>query len=326
MESGDGQERGNGQTMGKRRKKKRYVLRAMAFLLAAVIAGAGIYLYPAWRAAGALADKMSLCCGSFELEAELAREKLSQEQEKMFGTLAWLTGIREEAMYRLCIRGNIQEDKVHLRIYPDGMAEPLVELYLGNDISVINESMLYNAVRSNLTERFGLLDSLMPRQEEALYMTLEQVEQLFGVDLGGLDGFDLSAAVRKMTATKCFLMLAVMPREKQGDGYRFALESEQAQLGIDVPDGEEDRALGMELAVRDVPETAAWADRFFSLLGSRRPGEELEILKSFSMSIEWYEDGAVTIPTNLVNQGTIETIAGIRAWIQRTFGEIGGVL
>ncbi len=164
----------------------------MLFMLVAVIVGAGLYLYPAWRAAKALQDKIGLCYGSFALEVQLDREKLPEEQEKLFAMLARLTGIQEEAMYRLSMRGNVQEDKIHLMIYPYDATEPLAEFYLSEDINVINETMLYNAIRGKLTERVGLLDYLMPRQEETLYMTLEQVEQLFGLDLSAFKGFDLS--------------------------------------------------------------------------------------------------------------------------------------
>ncbi len=308
------------QIMRKRKKKKRYVLRAMLFMLVAVIVGAGLYLYPAWRAAKALQDKIGLCYGSFALEVQLDREKLPEEQEKLFAMLARLTGIQEEAMYRLSMRGNVQEDKIHLMIYPYDATEPLAEFYLSEDINVINETMLYNAIRGKLTERVGLLDYLMPRQEETLYMTLEQVEQLFGLDLSAFKGFDLSVLDRKFTAKEYFLMLAVMSREKREDGYRFTLETEQAELSFDMSGRGEDETVGMELEIRDVSEVLAKGYRVSSLLGSWMPGKELEMVKSFSMTLTWSEDGAITIPTNLADQETIEAISGIRAWIQDIFG------
>ena len=58
-------------------------------------------------------------------------------------------------MYRLSIEGSAMEGKVHLLICPDGRTEPLIELYLSDDMSVINETMLYSAIRGNLTEKLG---------------------------------------------------------------------------------------------------------------------------------------------------------------------------
>ncbi len=126
----------------------------------------------------------------------------------------------------------MEEDRVHLTIYPEGRTEPLFELYLSDDIDVINETMVYNAIRSHLTAKFGLLAHLMPAQEETLYLTLEQVEQLFGTDLSGLADFRLGAWDRRVNAKECFLLLAVMSREKQKDGYRFTLDIGQADICI----------------------------------------------------------------------------------------------
>ena len=158
----------------------KFILRTVLFLLLAAVAGAGLYLYPAWKAAKALGDEMERPCKAFVLEVELDRDAVPREQEKMLGMLAKLTGIPEDAMYRLSIEGSAMEGKVHLLICPDGRTEPLIELYLSEDMSVINETMLYSAIRGNLTEKLGLLDYLMPRQEETVYMTLEQVAEEAG--------------------------------------------------------------------------------------------------------------------------------------------------
>ena len=215
----------------------KFILRTVLFLLLAAAVGAGLYLYPAWKAAKALGDEMELPCKAFVLEVELDRDAVPREQEKMLGMLAKLTGIPEDAMYRLSIEGSAMEGKVHLLICPDGRTEPLIELYLSDDMSVINETMLYSAIRGNLTEKLGLLDYLMPRQEETVYMTLEQVEQLFGADLSGIGDMRLPAPEKEIGAGEYFLLLAVMAREKSGNGYSFALEREQMSLGFDVADG-----------------------------------------------------------------------------------------
>ena len=313
--------------MRKKRRKKKYGLRIALFILAAVMVGAVLYLYPAWKAAKVLQDRMGRPYSSFEIEVELDRERVPAEQEEMFATLARLTGLREEAMYRLSIKGSALEDKVHLMIYPEGEKEPLLEFYLSNDKNVINETMLYNAIRSNLVGQFGLLEYLMPGQEGTMYMTLEQVEQLFGVKISGLDSFRLSGADGGITAKGYFLMLAVMSREKLADGSRFALETGQIELGFDIAE-EENGAARMRLWIKNPSEVLTQGDRVLSLLGNwLSPGlpsglsrEELQGLKGFSMTLTRSEEGALTIPTNLVNQETVEILSKIRAWIQETFG------
>ena len=295
-------------------------MRTILFLLAAVIVGAGIYLYPAWKAARAMQDKMALPFRSFELEVELDRERVPADQAKMFERLAALTGIEEGALYRLSVRGGMEEDKVHLTVYPEGRTEPLFEFYLSDDMNVINETMVYNAVRSHLAGQFGLLEYLMPVQEETLYLTLEQVEQLFGTDLSGLAGFRLQTTDGSITAKEYFFLLAVMSREKQGEGYRFTLDTEQAGICFETAYGKEDTAVKLELRVQDPEDVLHRADNVLPGLENWLPGEGLEGLKSFSLTLEPGEGETITMPTNLAGQETIDTIAAIREWFQGTFG------
>ena len=304
----------------------KFILRALLFLLLATAAGAALYLYPTWKAAKALGDGMELPCKAFGLEVELDREAVSQEQEKMLGLLARLTGMPEDAIYRFSVQGSALEGKSHLLIYPDGRTEPLIELYLSDEISVINETMLYEAIRGNLAEKFGLLDYLMPRQEEMLYMTLEQVEQLFDMDLSGIGDMRLPAPGKEIRAKEYFLMLAVMAREKSGNGYSFALEREQMSLGCDVADG---GGATMRLRIEDPAQALAKADGLLSWLGKALPWEGpvregLQGVKSLSVTLTPQEDGSLTIPTNLVGQDTINILTNIRAWVREAFGGFGG--
>ena len=57
-----------------------------------------------------------------------------------------------------------------------------------------------------------------------------------------------------------------------------------------------------------------------SLLGDWLPWENLQGLKSLSMTLTRSDEGTISVPANLVNQETIETLSKIRAWIQETFG------
>ena len=304
----------------------KFILRTVLFLLLAAVAGAGLYLYPAWKAAKALGDEMERPCKAFVLEVELDRDAVPREQEKMLGMLAKLTGIPEDAMCRLSIEGSAMEGKVHLLICPDGRTEPLREFYLSDDMSVINETMLYSAIRGNLTEKLGLLDYLMPRQEETLYMTLEQVEQLFGADLSGIGDMRLPVPEKEIGAGEYFLLLAVMAREKSGNGYSFALEREQMSLGFDVADG---GGAMMRLQIQDPAQALARAGRLLPWLEKALPKagklrEGMQGVKSLSVTLTPQEGGSLTIPTNLASQDTINVLSNIRTWVQETFGGFGG--
>lgn len=301
-------------------KLGKYILRAVLFLLAALMIGAGFYLYPAWKAAKAVQDKMSLPYKAFELKVELDREEMPAEQTKLFGTLAKLTGIGETSFCRWTIRGSCREDRIHLTAWPGSREEPLFELYLSDDTDLINESMVYNAIRNHLAGQLGLLGHLMPVQEETLYLTLGQVEQLFGTDLSGLRELRLQTADRSITAKEYFLLLAVSSREKQGNGYRFLLDTKQAGICVEISLGQGDAAVRLECQIHNLADVIDRADSVLPWLEKWLPGEKMQGVKSLSLTLEPQESGEIVMPTNLANQNIIDTIAKIREWIQKTFG------
>ena len=121
-------------------------------------------------------------------------------------------------------------------------------------------------------------------------------------------------------------MLAVMAREKSGNGYSFALEREQMSLGFDVADG---GGATMRLRIEDPAQALAKADGLLSWLGKALPWEGpvregLQGVKSLSVTLTPQEDGSLTIPTNLVGQDTINILTNIRAWVREAFGGFGG--
>lgn len=285
-------------------------------VFAAAIAGAGFYFYPAWQAAQVLSEKMDFPGSSFAIEAELDRDELSQEQERMFGLLEKLTGIPQESLCQLTIKGESQGDKTHMLIYPEGRSEAMAEFYLSDDMKVVNETMLYDAVRRHLRDSLPLLGYLMPGQEEAQYMTFEQVEQLFGVDLGEMFRPALSTEMGDLTAKQYFLLLAVMSREKPEDGYRFGLEREQMGLWFHISGEKGHEAVRMGFSVENPAEAFSQGKELLAKLGLDMEEGDFRFLKSFSVVLEPGGGGEITIPDNLANQETIDIISKIRTWIE----------
>lgn len=255
---------------------------------------------------------MDLAHLSYELEVELDREALGSEQEKLLKTLAGLTGMQTEALYRFRIQGSVWEEKVHALIYPDGAAEPFVELYLGESGDVINEAMLYNIIRRNLLGQNALLNLLVPVQGESVYMTLEQVEQMFGVDLSGVRNFSLPTMEEKLSAWQCFIALAVMSREKQEDGERFALEREQVQIRLGVSAAEKEPPVSLEFCIEEPARVAAENADFLTGLGITVPDGQLGMLRSLSLRAVPGEGTEFVMPTEYVSQDIIDLIARIR--------------
>lgn len=309
-------------------EKRKQILWAVVFLLAAALTGACLYCYPAWKAAKILQDKMDNSGFSYELQVELDWENQPAGQRKAFETLAKLTGIREESLYRLTIKGSTQEDRIHMTIYPEGETEPLAEFFFDNDSGIVNETMLYNAIRGNLAEQYKVLEYLMPRQKENLYMTLEQVEQLLGMDFSGIRDFRLAMEDSEMTAKQYFVILMAMKREAQEDGHRFVRKTEDMDLSIDVPSDSGDSAMVMRFRIQDPSETLPQGEWLLSWIGIEMPDVDFHALKSISVELSSDEEGTVAMPTDFVNQDIIDILSKVREWISETFAgeESGNIL
>lgn len=299
-------------------KKGRYILLVVAFLLVAALVGAGLYFYPTWKAAKILEEKMGLSSLAYELEVKIDREKLPEEQRKTLDILAELTGVSEDAIYQLTIEGSAQGDKIGMTIYPEGAAKPLTEIYLEGDTCVINETMLYDAVRSQLTGQYPLLGYLMPEQKETQYITLEQIEQLFGVELGEIRAFHLPKADSSLTAKQYFILLAAMSREKQAGGWQFGMDAEQARLRFEI---EGDSSVNLQFHIQNPSQTLPQGAWLLSRIGIEAPDVQLDMVESFSVALTPEENATVTMPTNSVSQSVIDMISEIRTWLEGIFAE-----
>lgn len=335
----------------------KYVRRIMLLLLLAIAVYLGIRLYPVWKAAVYLSENMDFAHYTYELEVELDQEEMQREQGRLLEILAAVTGFEPEAMCRLTVRGSVWEDTIHALIYPGGMEEvhstenPLIELYLGSDIDVVNETYIYNAVRNHLAEKVRLLGLVMPEQNEMLYMTLEQVEQIFGLDLKGVRDFSLQKDGEGIGAGQYFIMLALMSREKAAEGSSFTLETEQVGLEVTVPEGDSADTVSAPVlrlhmkkvlskdehsmedggsteggfsgkilhSIKELAGLDGKVDQIFSQMGFPVSGEQLAVVKSLSVTIE-PAGNEIIMPANFVNQTVVELISRIRELVMMLGG------
>lgn len=297
--------------------RKKYIIMAVLLLLAAAVIGLGIYFYPKWKAAGLLQEKLSQGRFAYEVRVELDEAALKEGQARVLKILTQLAGFQEDALFTLTIRGVVEEGCTYALIYPKGSSEPLLELYLGSDANVINETMPYNTIRGNLTAKYGLLDYVMPAEQDAVYMTLEQVEQLFDLDLEGVRNFAVPVSKEGLSRLKCFFLLMPMSHEEKGEGdeYKMALAGEGVRLGMSGMSGAE--RMTLEFEVQDLGAAFEKGREFLSRLGIELPQYELEMLKSVSVSMMPGEGEAIVIPSKLVDQDKVDLLVEIRDLIRK---------
>lgn len=284
-------------------------------MLLAALAWAYVRFFPLWEAAKVLKQNMEYGDYAYELEVELKPENLTEAQEKLLKHLTWLTGFSREAMCRLTIRGSVWEDKIHARIYPEGAQEPVTELFLEGDNCVISESAMYNTIRENLLDRHRLLRLIMPEQQEELYISLEQIEQLFDLELEAVRTFGALEKRVEIPAWQYFAMLTAMSEEQTENGSAFEMETEQVLLRFEL----EDRGdVKLQFTVQEPTEVLSEKEELLSRMGIRIP-EQLEMVKNLNAVIMPRKGGEIRMPENLVNQGIIDLIVEVRDWIRENF-------
>jgi len=298
-------------------KKRNGTLLVVLCVLLFVMAGLAVYFYPAWRAAKLLEERMGLSCFSYEVEVELNGEALSGGQVKAMEALEKLTGIEQKAMDCFAVKGSVWEDKVHALIYPEGAAEPLLEFYQSDEVSAINETILYNKIRNHLLKQNALLNALVPVQEKNMYMTLEQMEQLFGVALGSGEGGGLPFFKRGRTAGEYFFELAFLRRRKLENGRCFEVVTEQVQMRFAFMEGEKGTSVTVQFCMEEPAQVLRQESRLLSILGMEAPDERLEMLKRISITVYPGEGTELEMPTEFVSQDIIDLISRIRALFER---------
>lgn len=300
-------------------KKKRHtglkIFLSLLFLLLAAAAGAAIYFYPAYRAAGYMAEDLSFQKMDYALEVKINRGELGKKPRMLLDVLAEITGITREEICCLTIQGSVDKDILYARIYAEGREDPLTELYLSDELDVVNGAMLYGVMREHFCGQNEMLGHLFPVWEDHKYMSLEQAEDMFEVDLSDLRNFSLPLWERKLSRLQCFCLLALMNREETDSGERFLLETEGLEAALWPQEGT--AVIRMEKPA----EVLESLEEKFSAAGVHLNGEKLRMLDLLAVTVEMKEDTALRIPDDLVSQTMVDVVKGIRTVLREISGK-----
>lgn len=301
-------------------KKKRHtglkIFLALLLLLLAAAAGLAVYFYPAYRAAGYLAENLNLQKTDYTLEVRIDREKLDRVKRLLIDTMAEITGITDKELCHLTIQGSVDGDVIYARIYPEGREKPLTELYLSDDLDVVNGAMLYGAMRENFCGQNEMLNYLFPVWEEHKYMSLKQAEDMFGVDLSVFRNFELPFRDRKLSRLEYFGILAFMHRDKGAAGEGFSYRKD----GLDAAIWTREQ-IECSISIENPADVLDELGGKLSAVGISLSGDKLRILDYLSVTAEMREDAALQMPKDLVSQNMVDIVKGIRAVIRELSGK-----
>lgn len=276
---------------------------------AALLLVLGIFCYPHWKAAKLLKEHFNPERVGYTLEVQLLEEQMTDDQKQFVDVLSMLTGIDTENFYKLHLEGTTWDGIVEVQVFPDGQENPLFELYLSDESEVINGAMFYQTVRANLSGGNALIERLLPKWEDHTYVTLEQAEQIFGIDLSAVRNFSLPQ-IKELSTSSWFMALLAMKRENGDNEVIYAAEKAGAAVKLVLP---EEGNVTVEFDLPNLQETLTAINEKASLSIDT---EQFVLVGQLSGTVSAAGQEELSVPEDCISQDTVEILEGVRVLIQ----------
>lgn len=276
---------------------------------AALLLVLGVFCYPHWKAARLLKEHFNPERVGYTLEVQLLEEQMTDDQKQFVNVLSMLTGIDTENFYKLHLEGTTWDGIVEVQVFPDGQENPLFELYLSDESEVMNGAMFYQTVRANLSGGNALIERLLPKWEDHTYVTLEQAEQIFGIDLSAVRNFSLPQ-IKEPSTSSWFMALLAMKRENGDNEVTYAAEKAGAAVKLVLP---EEGNVTVEFDVPNLQETLTAINEKASLSIDT---EQFVLVGQLSGTVSAAGQEELSVPEDCISQDTVEILEGVRVLIQ----------
>lgn len=168
------------------KKKKRHpFLALLGILLLVLVAALVILAVRIVPAASRLQSALQARSCAITIKASLDQQALTDDQQKFLQRLSMLTGVEQAQWGELTLQGGYDGDALQLAVY-SGQDTLLTQLYLTQDCQAMDIHAIYDRAYAHLTERVGLLALVLPQWSFGDYISLQQLEYAFGLQLGEL--------------------------------------------------------------------------------------------------------------------------------------------
>lgn len=300
-----------------KKKKKHPFLVFFGILLLVIVVALVVLAVRILPVARRLQSALTAQSCAITIEASLDQQALTDDQQKFLQNLSMLTGIDQAKWGELTLQGGYDGDALELAVY-GGQDTLLTQLYLTQECQAMDIHAIYDRAYTHLTEKVGLLALVLPQWSFGDYISLQQLEYAFGLQLGELPDIrgkleqfqarlslplmcgailaadqwdrDSQKLVYHITATDRRLVLAQRLAKKTGHGNQAAFWQ--------LPEG-------MELDV--VIDLGGAQTR--TLITGRVPG--VEQLKSWSVELVWGAYTPAEREISLMDQGILDDLADL---------------
>ena len=302
-----------------KKKKKHPFLVFFGILLLLIIVVVVILAVRIIPVASRLLSALKSQSCAMTIEASLDQQTLTRDQQKFLQNLSMLTGVDQEQWGELTLQGGYDGNALELAVYGGKDTDsPLTQLYLTQDCQAMDIHAIYDRAYTHLTEKVGLLALVLPQWSFGDYVSLQQLEYAFGLQLGELpdirgkleqlqtrlslplmcgavlaaDQWDRDAQklIYHITATDRRLALAQQLAKKTGHGNQASFWQLPEGMELDVV---------IDLAGAQVK----------TLVTGRGPG--VEQLKSWSVELVWGAYTPAEQEISLMDQGILDDLADL---------------
>lgn len=170
------------------KKKKRHpFLIFVGILLLLVIVAMVLLVMRIMPTAERLQSALQAHTCAITIEASLDRQALTEDQQKFLQNLSMLTGVDQAQWGELTLRGGYDGNALELAVYGGQNADTLLtRLYLTQECQAMDIHTIYDRAYTYLTDKVELLALVLPQWSFGDYISLQQLEEAFGLQLGEL--------------------------------------------------------------------------------------------------------------------------------------------
>lgn len=208
-------------------KKKGIIISIVGILLVVAI---GIFCLPVLQVKHLLKEVSDYERFQYELSIELDKAQLSQKETQLLETIAKLLGITEEDIFCWTAKGSVYDNTIYAKLYCRGFEHAVTELYLTEEQQLINIQTFYEFIQDYVEQQVFFLGMLFPSWNGASYISVEQMEEIFEVDLSEMFTMD-TFILEENIHSKGLLLLLGMEKSK---GEQGELQFKTAYEGYDV--------------------------------------------------------------------------------------------
>ena len=212
--------------------KKRYLAAGIGALMLLLVLGLAVWAAPLVRTAF-LMHGVSMEDGlQYKVSVKLEEGNLPEGQQQLAGMLSALIG--EGAGQSWTMAGRARGGRLYGELYCEGISEPVTELYFCEGKGAVNVEMLYSAVQREVVKKYPLAQHVFPDWEYGTFLSGEQLEEVFQIDLEEMFQAKGMASGHGISAWEAFWTLAGMERSKgKRGGVQFGTSLGEYQASLE---------------------------------------------------------------------------------------------